>query len=104
VDWQEYARKLSKLDWLKTNPIWEDIVQPKKNKEGSVVTEEVEVNGGKEMRPVMQIVTNRAPLNRAIFRVSQAIGLLSQTAAAPPEDADSESSSIEQSDDLAVPA
>jgi len=40
-----------------------------------VVTEEIETDGHKESRPVMQIVTNRAPLNRAIFKVAQAIGL-----------------------------
>jgi DNA sulfur modification protein DndB len=84
-DWKEYAEKLAKLDWLKTNPLWEDIVQPKKNKEGNVVSEEVEVNGEKKTRPVMQLMTNRAPLNRAIFKVSKAIGLVSQAAAAPPE-------------------
>jgi hypothetical protein len=84
-DWQGYAEKLAKLDWLKMNPLWADIVQPKKDKEGIVVMEEVDVNGRKEERPVMQLITNRAPLNRAIFRVSQAIGLVSQTAVAPPE-------------------
>ena len=31
-------------------------------------------------------MTNRAPLNRAIFRVSQAIGLVSNKAVAPPEE------------------
>ena len=85
-DWQEYAEKLGKLDWLKSSPMWADIVQPKKDKEGNVVMEEVEVNGKKEKRAVMQLVTNRAPLNRAIFRVSQAIGLVSNKAVAPPEE------------------
>jgi hypothetical protein len=84
-DWQEYAQRLAKLDWLKTSPLWVDIVQPKKDKEGNVVVAEEEVNGRKEKRPVMQLVTNRAPLNRAIFKVSQAIGLVSQTAAPPSE-------------------
>jgi len=74
-DWKGHAHKLAKLNWSKSNPLWEDIVQPKKNKEGKVVMEEVEINGRKENRPVMQIVTNRAPLNRAIFKAAQAIGL-----------------------------
>jgi len=78
-DWQEYTERLAKLDWLKTNPLWADIVQPKKDKGGKVVPEECEVNGRKEMRPVMQLMTNRAPLNRAIFKVSQAIGLIPET-------------------------
>lgn len=40
-----------------------------------MVTEEVTVDGHTEKRPVMQLVTNRAPLNRAILRASAAIGL-----------------------------
>ena len=50
-DWQEYAEKLGKLDWLKSSPMWADIVQPKKDKEGNVVMEEVEVNGKKKNVP-----------------------------------------------------
>lgn len=75
TDWQQYARKLAKLNWLKTNPLWEDIVQPKKDKAGNVVCEEVDINGTKEKRAIMQLVTNRAPLNRAIIKVSEMIGL-----------------------------
>jgi DNA sulfur modification protein DndB len=74
-DWKEYALKLAKLDWLKSNPLWADVVQPKKDKQGNVVTEDAQVNGHTEKRPVMQLVTNRAPLNRAIYKASQAIGL-----------------------------
>jgi hypothetical protein len=74
-NWKEYARRLGELDWLKSNPLWEDIVQAKKDKNGEVVTEEFTVGGRVEMRPVMQLVTNRAPLNRAILKASSAIGL-----------------------------
>jgi hypothetical protein len=97
-DWEKYAEKLAKLDWLKSNPLWADIVQPKKDKEGNVILEEAEVNGQAEKRPVMQLVTNRAPLNRAIFKVSQAIGLVSQTAVAPPEVTDGATDLTELSD------
>ena len=96
TDWQEYAERLAKLDWLKTNPLWADIVQPKKDKEGNVVMEDAEINGRKEKRPVMQLMTNRAPLNRAIFKVSQAIGLASQAAVTPPE----ESGAADSTDDV----
>jgi DNA sulfur modification protein DndB len=75
ADWKEYAKRLAKLDWLKTNPLWEDIVQFKKDKSGNVATEEATVNGNTERRPVMQLVTNRAPLNRAILKASALIGL-----------------------------
>ena len=74
-DWKECAKRLAKLDWLKSNELWSDIVQPKKDKLGNVVTEEITLDGGTERRPVMQLVTNRAPLNRAILRASAAIGL-----------------------------
>ena len=74
-DWKEYAKRLGKLDWLKSSALWADIVQPKKDREGNVVTEEVTVDGHTEKRPVMQLVTNRAPLNRAILKASAAIGL-----------------------------
>ncbi|MGH9605642.1 MAG: DNA sulfur modification protein DndB [Terracidiphilus sp.] len=74
-DWKEYAGRLAKLDWLKSNSLWADILQPKKDKLGNVVTEEVVIDGHSERRPVMQIVTNRAPLNRAILKASAAIGL-----------------------------
>ena len=74
-DWKEYTKRLGKLDWLKSNALWADIVQPKKDREGNVVTEEVTVDGHMEKRPVMQLVTNRAPLNRAILKASAAIGL-----------------------------
>ncbi len=79
-DWKLYAKKLAQLDWLKTNPLWADVVQPKKDKGGNTVMEDVQVNGHVEKRPVIQIVTNRGPLNRAIFKASRAIGLT-----APPE-------------------
>jgi hypothetical protein len=87
ADWKDYALKLAQLDWLKTNPLWADVVQPKKDKMGSVVYEEIQVNGHIEKRPIMQLVTNRAPLNRAIYKVFQVIGL----AAAPPAEAAEES-------------
>jgi len=103
-DWQEYSQRLAKLDWLKTSPLWVDIVQPKKDREGNVVMAEEEVNGRKEKRPVMQLVTNRAPLNRAIFKVSQAIGLVSQTATPPAEATTDTADSTEQVDEAAVPA
>jgi DNA sulfur modification protein DndB len=74
-DWRDYASKLAQLNWLKSNPLWEDIVQPKLDKQGNVALEEVEISGKQEKRPIMQIVTNRAPLNRAILRVAQTIGL-----------------------------
>jgi hypothetical protein len=74
-DWKQYALKLAHLDWQKSNPLWTDVVQPKKDKLGNVVMEDVQVNGHTEKRPVMGVVTNRAPLNRAINRASQAIGL-----------------------------
>jgi hypothetical protein len=66
---------LAKLDWLKSGALWADIVQSKKDRLGNVVLEEITVNGHTEKRPVMQIVTNRAPLNRAILKASAAIGL-----------------------------
>lgn len=75
ADWKEYALRLAKLDWLKSGALWEDIVQPKKDKLGNVVTEEFTAGGHSERRPIMQIVTNRAPLNRAILKASAAIGL-----------------------------
>ncbi len=74
-DWKTYAQKLANLNWLKSNQLWEDIVQPKKDREGNVIMEEIEIEGKKESRSVMQIVTNRAPLNRAILKAAQAIGL-----------------------------
>jgi hypothetical protein len=67
--------RLGKLDWLKSSPLWADIVQAKKDREGNVVTEEFTAEGHSERRPVMQLVTNRAPLNRAILKASAAIGL-----------------------------
>lgn len=73
--WKEYAERLGKLDWLKTDQLWADIVQPKKDKNGEVVTEEITTEGHLERRPVMQLMTNRAPLNRAILKASSAIGL-----------------------------
>jgi DNA sulfur modification protein DndB len=103
-DWQDYAQRLAKLDWLKTSALWVDIVQPKKDKQGNVVMAEEEVNGRKEKRPVMQLVTNRAPLNRAIFKVSQAIGLVSQTAAPPLETTTDGADSAEQVDKMAAQA
>jgi DGQHR domain-containing protein len=75
ANWKEYAKKLAKLDWLKSNTLWADIVQPKKDKLGNVVMEDVMIDGHTEKRPVMQLVTNRAPLNRAIIKASAAIGL-----------------------------
>jgi len=85
-DWKEYAKRLGKLDWLKSNPLWADIVQPKKDREGNVVTEEFTVDGHTERRPVMQLVTNRAPLNRAILKASAAIGLGQLTLGGHPEE------------------
>lgn len=102
-DWKGYAEKLAKLDWLKTNPLRADIVQPKKDKEGNVVTEEIEVSGRKERRSVMQLMTNRAPLNRAIFKVSQAIGLVPKTAVAPPADGGDDVAELpERAEEMAV--
>ena len=75
-DWKQYAFKLAQLDWRKSNTLWADVVQPKKDKLGNVVMEDVQVDGQSEKRPVMQLVTNRAPLNRAIYKASQAIGLM----------------------------
>ena len=43
------------------------------------------MNGHTEKRPVMQLVTNRAPLNRAIYKASQAIGLTPPPPAETPE-------------------
>jgi hypothetical protein len=63
------------LDWLKSNALWTEIVQAKKDKLGNVVMEEISVDGRPEKRPVMQLVTNRAPLNRAILKASTSIGL-----------------------------
>jgi hypothetical protein len=74
-NWRDYAKRLAKLDWSKSNALWADIVQTKKDKHGNVVMEDVVIDGQHtEKRPVMQIVTNRAPLNRAILKASTAIG------------------------------
>ena len=78
--------KLAQLDWLKTNGLWADVVQPKKDRTGTVVLEEVQVNDHTEKRPVMQLVTNRGPLNRAIYKVFQAIGLSATAPVEPPEE------------------
>jgi DGQHR domain-containing protein len=96
-DWRQYALKLAQLDWQKSNPLWADVVQPKKDKLGNVVMEDVQVNGHTEKRPVMQLVTNRAPLNRAIYKASQAIGL---TPPPPPEapEADTPGEEMAESD------
>lgn len=95
-DWERYAQKLAKLNWLKSDPLWTDIVQEKRNKEGSLVSEEVEVDGRKKSRTVMQIVTNRAPLNRSIYKVAKEIGLSLHEAASHAEDAETEQAEAEQ--------
>jgi hypothetical protein len=74
-DWKGYAQKLANLNWLKSDPLWTDIVQQKRTKDGDPVLEQVEIDGRKESRAVMQIVTNRAPLNRAFYKVAREIGL-----------------------------
>lgn len=95
ANWRDYAKKLAKLDWLKSNTLWADIVQPKKDKFGNVVMEDVTIDGHTEKRQVMQLVTNRAPLNRAILKASAAIGLgvngiADQSGADQPEEPTSE--------------
>ena len=94
-DWKQYALKLAKLDWLKSNPLWADVVQPKKDKMGNIVMEDVQVNGHTEKRPLMQLVTNRGPLNRAIYKASQAIGLAAPPPSETPEDTQSEEETAE---------
>jgi hypothetical protein len=51
----------------------------------------------------MQLMTNRAPLNRAIFKVSQAIGLVPKTAVAPPADGGDDVAELpERAEEMAV--
>jgi hypothetical protein len=87
---QRYTSKLAKLSL--SDPLWADVVQPKKDKTGAEVLEEVQVDGHTEKRPVMQLVTNRGPLNRAIYKVFQVIGLATVPPVETPEDAVTEES------------
>jgi DGQHR domain-containing protein len=59
-EWRMYAERLANLKFDKSDKLWSDVLEPKVNKAGE---------------KVFNISTNRAPVERAIARVLQAIGL-----------------------------
>jgi DNA sulfur modification protein DndB len=67
-DWRQYATKLGKLNYAKSDPLWKDVLTEKLNKAGE---------------KVWHIQTQRSPVERATARAKQEIGLEPELNLAP---------------------